>query len=85
MPNPKLGTVTFDVAGGRPRSKAGKVEFRVDKAGIVHAGRRQALFRGDKLVENVKALIDAVMKAKPAAPRAPISRRSRSRSTMGPG
>src|SRR5579863_7432626 len=65
MPNPKVGTVTMDVAGAVKASKGGAVEFRVEKAGIVHAGVGKASFAVDKLVENIKAFADAVQKAKP--------------------
>ncbi|MDE2239405.1 MAG: 50S ribosomal protein L1, partial [Rhodospirillales bacterium] len=65
MPNPKLGTVTMDVKGAITAAKSGQVEFRAEKAGIIHAGIGKASFEADKLVENAKALIDAVQKAKP--------------------
>ncbi len=71
MPNPKVGTVTVDVAGAVKASKGGAVEFRVEKAGIVHAGVGKASFTSDALVENIRAIVDAVQKAKPRAPRAP--------------
>ena len=66
MPNPRVGTVTMDVVGAVKGAKGGSVEFRVEKAGIIHAGVGKASFSADKLVENVKALADAVAKAKPA-------------------
>ena len=65
MPNPKLGTVTMDVKGAITAAKSGQVEFRAEKAGIIHAGIGKASFEAEKLVENAKALIDAVQKAKP--------------------
>src|SRR5712691_6650802 len=74
MPNPKVGTVTMDVASAVRASKGGSVEFRVEKAGIIHAGVGKASFTADKLVENVKAFADAVQKAKP--PGAKIGRAS---------
>ena len=76
MPNPKLGTVTPDVTAAVKAAKGGQVEFRAEKAGIVHAGVGKASFDEDALVENVRAFVDAINKAKPSrAPRAPISRR----------
>lgn len=65
MPNPKVGTVTLDVAGAVKASKGGAVEFRVEKAGIVHAGIGKASFDVEKIVENIKAFANAVIKAKP--------------------
>src|SRR5271163_3880552 len=65
MPNPKLGTVTMDVKGAVTAAKSGQVEFRAEKAGIIHAGIGKASFEEAKLVENAKALVDAVQKAKP--------------------
>ena len=66
MPNPKLGTVTMDVKGAVSAAKAGQVEFRAEKAGIVHAGIGKASFPDDKILENARAFIDAITKAKPA-------------------
>ena len=85
MPNPKLGTVTNDVAAAVKASKGGQVEFRVEKAGIVHAGVGKASFPEAALVENVKAFADAVMKAKPAGAKGTYLRRLAISSTMGPG
>src|SRR3954463_14914335 len=65
MPNPRLGTVTMDVKGAIGAAKAGQVEFRAEKAGIVHAGIGKVSFEQDKLLENAKALADAIVKAKP--------------------
>src|SRR6201992_1571702 len=65
MPNPRLGTVTMDVKGAVAAAKAGQVEFRAEKAGIIHAGIGKASFDEDKLLENIRALVDAVQKAKP--------------------
>src|SRR5512143_2304716 len=67
MPNPKVGTVTFDLARAVKESKSGKVEFRVEKAGIIHAPVGKVSFEGEKLKENILALLDALMKAKPSA------------------
>jgi large subunit ribosomal protein L1 len=85
MPNPKVGTVTPDVAGAVKAAKGGSVEFRVEKAGIVHAGVGKASFAEDKLLENVKAFIDAVSKAKPAGSKGTYIKRVSVSSTMGPG
>ena len=84
MPNPKVGTVTMDVAGAVKGAKGGAVEFRVEKAGIVHAGVGKASFSEEKLVENIRAFADAVAKAKPAGAKGTYISASRS-STMGPG
>jgi large subunit ribosomal protein L1 len=67
MPNPKLGTVTVNIVDAVKNSKAGQVEFRADKGGIVHAGVGKLSFDSDKLLDNAKALFDAILKAKPAA------------------
>jgi large subunit ribosomal protein L1 len=85
MPNPKVGTVTMDVAAAVKASKGGSVEFRVEKAGIVHAGVGKASFAADKLVENIKAFADAVNKAKPAGAKGQYINRVAVSSTMGPG
>ena len=85
MPNPKVGTVTPDVVGAVRAAKGGAVEFRVEKAGIVQAGVGKASFPEDKLVENVKALADAVAKAKPAGAKGTYIQRVAVSSTMGPG
>lgn len=85
MPNPKIGTVTMDVANAVKGAKGGNVEFRVEKAGIVQAGIGKASFSEDKLVENVKALADAVIKAKPAGAKGTYVQRVAVSSTMGPG
>ena len=84
MPNPKTGTVTFDVAKAVKESKAGKVEFRVDKAGIVHCPIGKINFEGAKLAENAHALISAVVKAKPAAAKGKYVKKITLTSTMGP-
>jgi large subunit ribosomal protein L1 len=85
MPNPKVGTVTNDVAEAVRASKGGAVEFRVEKAGIIHAGIGKASFTQQALVENVKAFADAVIKAKPAGAKGTYVERVAVSSTMGPG
>ncbi len=85
MPNPKIGTVTMDVTNAVKGAKGGSVEFRVEKAGIIHAGVGKASFAADKLVENVKALADAVAKAKPSGSKGTYIKRVSVSSTMGPG
>jgi len=85
MPNPKIGTVTMDVTSAVKGAKGGSVEFRVEKAGIVQAGIGKASFSEDKLVENIKALADAVAKAKPAGSKGTYVQRVAVSSTMGPG
>jgi len=85
MPNPKIGTVTMDVTNAVKGAKGGSVEFRVEKAGIVQAGVGKASFSEDKLVENIKALADAVAKAKPAGSKGTYIQRVAVSSTMGPG
>ena len=85
MPNPKVGTVTMDIAGAVKGAKGGAVEFRVEKAGIVQAGVGKASFTEDKLVENIKAFVDAVQKAKPAGSKGSYIQRVAVSSTMGPG
>lgn len=85
MPNPKIGTVTMDVVGAVKGAKGGSVEFRVEKAGIIQAGIGKASFSEEKLVENVKALADAVSKAKPAGAKGTYIQRVAVSSTMGPG
>ena len=85
MPNPKVGTVSMDVAGAVRAAKGGAVEFRVEKAGIVHAGVGKASFDEVKLVENIRAFVDAVSKAKPAGSKGTYIQRVAVSSTMGPG
>jgi large subunit ribosomal protein L1 len=85
MPNPKVGTVTMDVKSAVAGAKGGSVEFRVEKAGIVHAGVGKVSFEVDKLVENIKAFADAVAKAKPAGAKGTYVQRIAVTSTMGPG
>ena len=85
MPNPKAGTVTFDVEKAVADIKAGKVEFRVDKNGIIHAPFGKVSFTGDQLIQNARSLIEAVMRAKPAAAKGRYLRNISVSSTMGPG
>ena len=85
MPNPKTGTVTQDVAQAVREVKAGKVEFRVDKTGVIHAPVGKVSFATDKLVENASTLIQAVVRAKPAAAKGKYVRTVTLCSTMGPG
>ncbi len=85
MPNPKVGTVTMDVAKTVREIKAGKVEFRVDKAGIVHAPVGKASFGAEKLAQNAQALLGAVLRAKPAAAKGNYLKSVAVSTTMGPG
>jgi large subunit ribosomal protein L1 len=85
MPNPRVGTVTMDVAAAVKASKGGAVEFRVEKAGIVQGLVGKASFGEEKLVENIKAFVDAVAKAKPAGAKGTYIQRVAVSSTMGPG
>ena len=85
MPNPKVGTVTFDVSKAVSEAKAGKVEFRVEKAGIVHAQVGKKSFGEPELAGNVKSLVGALVKAKPAAAKGTYLRSITLSSTMGPG
>lgn len=85
MPNPKAGTVTFDVAKAVQEIKAGKIEYRLDKAGQIHAPIGKVSFDADKLADNLKALIDALNRAKPAAAKGVYMKNVSVSSTMGPG
>ncbi len=85
MPNPKLGTVTMNVKDAVRAAKSGQVEYRAEKAGIIHAGVGKASFEDDKLVENIRALVDAVQKAKPTGAKGTYLQRAAVSSTMGPG
>ena len=85
MPNPKTGTVTFDVATAIRETKAGKVEYRVDKTGVIHVGVGKVSFEATKLRENAKALLDAVVKAKPATAKGKYVKKVNLASTMSPG
>ena len=85
MPNPKIGTVTMDVAAAVAAEKGGKVDFRVEKAGVIHAGVGKASFGEDKIAENVRALVDAVQKAKPSGAKGTYVKKVSLSSTMGAG
>ena len=85
MPNPKVGTVTMDVKGAVEAAKGGAIEFRVEKAGIIHAGIGKASFPVDKLAENIRAFADAVVKARPTGAKGTYVQRIAVSSTMGPG
>jgi large subunit ribosomal protein L1 len=85
MPNPKTGTVTVDIAKAVKEIKAGKVEFRVDKTGIVHAPVGKTSFEPQNLIDNAAALLDSIMKAKPSAAKGKYLRSITVSSTMGPG
>jgi large subunit ribosomal protein L1 len=85
MPNPKVGTVTMDVAEAVKAAKGGEVQFKVEKAGVLHAGVGKASFDADKLVENVRAFMSAVAKAKPSGSKGTYMKKVSLSSTMGPG
>ncbi|MBE0426870.1 MAG: 50S ribosomal protein L1 [Nitrospirae bacterium] len=85
MPNPKLGTVTFDIARAVKEIKAGKVEYKADKAGIVHITVGKVSFDTDKLIDNAKTVIGSILKAKPASSKGKYLKRISISSTMGPG
>src|ERR1700709_1025770 len=85
MPNPRLGTVTMDVRGAIVAAKSGQVEFRAEKAGIIHAGIGKVSFEADKLLENAQALADAIVKAKPTGAKGTYVQKVSVSSTMGPG
>jgi large subunit ribosomal protein L1 len=85
MPNPKVGTVTTDVAGAVAGAKGGSVEFRVEKAGIIHAGIGKASFTVEALAENIRAFADAVIKSRPSGAKGTFVKRISLSSTMGPG
>jgi large subunit ribosomal protein L1 len=85
MPNPKVGTVTMDVAAAVAAAKGGEVQFRAEKAGVVHAGVGKASFDAAKLVENVRAFVDAVNRAKPSGAKGTYMKKVSLSSTMGPG
>jgi large subunit ribosomal protein L1 len=85
MPNPKLGTVTMDVARAVAEQKSGKVEYRVEKAGIVHVSVGRKSFSVDQLVDNATALIDALVRAKPASAKGAYLKKISISTTMGPG
>jgi large subunit ribosomal protein L1 len=85
MPNPKIGTVTMDVKDAVEAAKGGQVQFKVEKAGVIHAGIGKVSFDEAKLAENVRAFVDAVSKAKPAGAKGSYLKRISLSSTMGPG
>ena len=85
MPNPKVGTVTMDVADAVKAAKGGEVQFKVEKAGVIHAGVGKASFDEAKLVENIRAFVGAVAKAKPAGSKGTYMKKVSLSSTMGPG
>ena len=85
MPNPKLGTVTFNIEEAITELKAGRAEFRVDKSGIVHTSVGKVSMEAEKLVENVQAVVDAVIKAKPSTSKGTYIKKMALTSTMGPG
>ncbi|MGY6634498.1 MAG: 50S ribosomal protein L1 [Alkalilacustris sp.] len=85
MPNPKVGTVTMDVAQAVKNAKGGEVQFRVEKAGIIHGGVGKASFDAAQLAENIRAFVDAVAKAKPTGAKGTYLRKVSISSTMGPG
>jgi large subunit ribosomal protein L1 len=85
MPNPKTGTVTFDVRTAVQETKAGKVEYRVDKTGVIHVPVGKVSFEPEKLQDNTKVLIDAVVKAKPSTAKGKYVKKVNLASTMSPG
>ncbi|NQV83297.1 MAG: 50S ribosomal protein L1, partial [Rhodospirillales bacterium] len=85
MPNPKLGTVTMDVKGAINAAKAGQIEFRVEKEGIIHAGVGKASFSPGDLADNISAFVGAILKAKPTGVKGTYLKRASLSSTMGPG
>jgi large subunit ribosomal protein L1 len=85
MPNPRLGTVTMDVKGAVAAARAGQVEFRAEKAGIIHAGIGKVSFGDEQLLENARALADAIQKAKPTGAKGTYMQKASLSSSMGPG
>ncbi|MFA5581728.1 MAG: 50S ribosomal protein L1 [Paracoccaceae bacterium] len=85
MPNPKVGTVTMDVAAAVKAAKGGEVQFKAEKAGVVHAGVGKASFGAEQLAQNIRAFVDAVQKAKPTGAKGAYLRKVSVSSTMGPG
>jgi large subunit ribosomal protein L1 len=85
MPNPKVGTVTMDVAGAVGNAKGGEVQFKVEKAGVIHAGVGKASFDAAQLAENIRAFVDAVTRARPAGAKGTYVKKVSLSSSMGPG
>ena len=85
MPNPRVGTVTMDVGEAVKAAKGGAIEFRVEKAGIIHAGVGKASFSDDDLAENIRAFVEAVNRAKPSGAKGTYIKKISLKSTMGPG
>ena len=85
MPNPKVGTVTMDVKTAVEAAKGGEVQFKVEKAGVIHAGIGKVSFTEDKLAQNIRAFVDAVSKAKPTGAKGTYLKKVSLSSTMGPG
>ena len=85
MPNPKVGTVTSDIAQAVEASKAGKIEFRVDKYGLIHNGIGKLSFKKDKIIENARVFVDAILRARPQAAKGTYMKKVTITSTMGPG
>jgi large subunit ribosomal protein L1 len=85
MPNPRVGTVTMDITPAVAGAKGGAVEFRVEKAGVIHAGVGKASFADTALVENIRAFVDAVVRAKPAGSKGTYVKKISLTSTQGPG
>ncbi|NTT86638.1 50S ribosomal protein L1 [Tabrizicola fusiformis] len=85
MPNPKVGTVTMDVASAVTNAKGGEVQFKVEKAGVIHAGVGKVSFTDEKLAQNIRAFVDAVSRAKPSGAKGAYLRKVSLSSTMGPG
>jgi large subunit ribosomal protein L1 len=85
MPNPKVGTVTMDVKTAVEAAKGGEVQFKVEKAGVIHAGIGKVSFTEDKLAQNVRAFVEAVSKAKPTGAKGTYLKKVSLSSTMGPG
>jgi large subunit ribosomal protein L1 len=85
MPNPKVGTVTMDVAGAVGNAKGGEVQFKVEKAGVIHAGVGKVSFSDEKLAQNIRAFVEAVSRAKPSGAKGAYLKKVSVSSTMGPG
>ena len=85
MPNPKVGTVTMDVKTAIAAAKGGEVQFKAEKAGVIHAGVGKASFDTEKLAQNIRAFVDAVVRAKPSGAKGTYMKKVSLSSTMGPG